>query len=101
MKDISIQTALNRLTENLGAEAFVVVDMWEDDDFAVGVAHPQDAQQLLYFSTFELPAEHYFIVFETAPDANSDLPYADEGDDLAESFDELLKMVKQHLQIPA
>jgi hypothetical protein len=99
MKHHSIETTLTRLSEALGAGAFAVIDHWEDDEFAVGVAHPQHQAQLVYITTFEMPKDSYFVVFEKAPNPDSDLPYTDEGDDVAESFEELVEMIQKHLGI--
>ena len=96
MKHSSIENTLQRLSDVLGTDAFNIIDHWEDDEFAVGVALPEHPKQLVYFTTFEMPKDSYFVVFEKAPDASSDLPYTDEGDDVAESFEELVEMIQKH-----
>jgi hypothetical protein len=57
MKDPSLLAVLDRLNEDLGDEAFAIVDHWDADLCAVGVAKPSDHARLVYISTWP-PADH-------------------------------------------
>jgi hypothetical protein len=63
IKDESILALLDRL--QLTAKGWVVVDHWEGDLCAVGIAHRDHPRRLVYVSTWNKPAGRYYFERET------------------------------------
>lgn len=63
IKDESLLALLDRL--QLAAKEWAVVDHWEADLCAVGIAHRDDPRRLVYVSTWNKPAGRYYIECET------------------------------------
>ncbi len=57
-KDRSILGLLSRLHTELGAKAFDVVDHWDSDLCAIGLAMPSDHATLIYVSSYGHPMEN-------------------------------------------
>lgn len=77
-KDPSITEIVERLLSDLGPEAFVTLDYWDDDLCAVGVARPSDHRYLVYISTF--PSEAGKISYECeSPPTEPGMPYSSDG----------------------
>jgi hypothetical protein len=66
-KHKSITELLDRLRTRLGTAAFDVIDHWEGDLCAVGVARPDEHGILVYVSTFGEPEGSYFVSLELPP----------------------------------
>jgi len=95
-KDRTILRLLNKLTKRLGSQAFDVVDHWDADLCAIGIARPDDHRVLVYVCTFGQQAGAYFVSLELPPTAGSDLPYSSAGEQEAKSFDELVEIIQRH-----
>ena len=95
-KDETILQLLHRLTERLGARAFDVVDHWDADLCAIGIARPDDHRVLVYVCTFGQQAGTYAVSLELPPTADSDLPYSSAGEQEARSFNELVEIIQKH-----
>lgn len=76
-KDTSIVSVLERLRADLGGDAFTVLDHWDSDLFAVGVARPSDPRYLVYIST--LTPDGTFSFDCERPSADPELPYDSDG----------------------
>ena len=97
-KDSEITDLLQWLRQKLG-DSFIVVDHWEGDLCAIGLSSPNDPSQLVYVLTFERPPGRYAVELESPPVAGSDLPYRSVGKFDFLSREELLVIVKDHIQI--
>jgi len=96
-KDPTVLAVLDRLAARLGPTAFDVVDHWDCDLTAVGVARPDDHRVLAYISTFNMPAERYVVELELPRDEAGGVPYTVARSRSAVDFGELVEMVRAHL----
>ena len=98
-KHTSIQEIVEKLRNELGATAFDIVDHWEADLCAVGLARPDNHAVLVYISTCSLPEKGYFASLELPSVEEDFFSYqaAGEFDDL--DFEALVSIVKRHLQV--
>lgn len=94
----SIIRLLDGLRARLGQRAFDVVDHWEIDEFAVGIARPDNHSVLAYISTDGKKGERSFVSLELPAAAESNSPYVDAGSHEATSFDELAAIVRGHFE---
>lgn len=99
IKDEAILRLLEQLTEHLEPEKFDVVDHWESDLCAIGIARAGKPGFLVYVSTFGQRGDSYFVSLEWPPAPGSDLPYEPAGEQQAKSFAEVLMLVQQHLNL--
>ena len=101
-KDKSIIRLLDQLRTRLGRDAFDVVDHWESDLSAVGVARPDNHGVLVYLSTFGEPEDSYFASLELPhrlgdePWANH--PYTPAGEQRVRGFDALVRLIQGHFE---
>ncbi len=96
-KDKSIRGVLKRLRSHIGDEAFHVVDNWDADLFAVGIAKTSDHGTLAYISTWKKEPGKYFVELESPPQEGDDLPYRVAASYESVTFGELLDIVSRHL----
>jgi hypothetical protein len=96
-KDDVIIRVLDRLRHDLGAGAFDVVDHWEADLNAVGIASPKNHGVLVYISTSGQSEERYHVELELPPAPGDDFPYQDAGSFSQLDYPQLLDIVRQHL----
>jgi hypothetical protein len=66
-KDPIIIALLERLGERLGPDSFDIVDHWESDLCAVGIASPRDHGILAYLSCYGEPEGRYHVELELPP----------------------------------
>jgi hypothetical protein len=92
-----IQAVLAWLREQLG-DRFVVIDHWDADLNAIGVASPEDPHRLVYICAGSEEPERYFVELETAPSEGSDLPYESVGKFTSVDREQLARIVKDHLK---
>ncbi|MBS1797470.1 MAG: hypothetical protein JSS81_26845 [Acidobacteria bacterium] len=97
-KTAALRRAVGRLREMLGAEAFDIVDRWDGDLCAVGVARRDDHGVLVYFSTFDRAEGRYFVSLEL-PSSDPENPYVAAGEFDDVGFDELASIVRRHLSL--
>lgn len=96
-KDRSIRyvVAALRLREN----SWIVVDPWDADLFAIGVAHELNPRRRVYISTFKkAPGRYYFECEVPVGPEETDYSTILEGDDV--EFEELERTVARHLSRP-
>ena len=93
-KDRTIRELITRL--ELAARGWQVVDHWEADLQAIGVATKQDPRRLVYVSTFSRAPGHFDYQCE-APAGPDDEDYTTttSGDDV--DYETLLKVLEAHL----
>lgn len=95
-KDQSLRDVLARLVSDLGEGVFEVVDHWDGDLCAIGLARPADQRYLVYVCTF--PPETELFAYECErPPTDPDFPYDSDGMVEEASYDQLLDAVRQHL----
>ena len=76
---------------------FVVIDHWDADQNAIGMASPDDPRRLVYIAWYQEP-ERYFVELETSPSNDSDIPYETIGTFSSVNREELAAIVKEHLR---
>lgn len=96
-KDAGIIALLTRLSERLGPDAFVIVDHWEGDPNAVGIASPRNRHVLAYLSNFGSEADSYFVELELPPEPDRDFPYTIAESRSDAEFEIVVEMVRRHL----
>lgn len=97
MKSAAIDKMLAFLTATLGPFSFDVVDHWEGDLVATGIARPSDHSRLVY--VLSEPLERFTAILELAPKVGSEIPYADVGKHQRLTLVELAQVVRAHLRI--
>lgn len=97
-KDESIIRTLHSLRERFG-DALMVVDHWDADLVAVGVATLASARPLVYFSTWKREPGRYYVDLEWPAAPNSDQPY-EQGEKFEDvDFETLISIVARHLDL--
>ncbi|MFY0530539.1 hypothetical protein ACN28I_47690 [Archangium gephyra] len=93
-KDKRILALLARLPMN--ERGWVIVDHWDADLMAVGIAHPSDVRRLVYVSTFKKENGRYDYECEVPTGAGPDhFTTSDRGEDVEEGA--LLAALERHL----
>lgn len=95
-KDKSITCMLSELQAQLGEDAFDVVDHWEGDSRAIGIARPDDHGVLVYISTHEGGKNKYWVSLELPPRTPDEFPYVPAGDRQVHGIQELASVVRTH-----
>ena len=93
-KDPVIVRTLDRLWTRLGPDAFDVVDHWEDDPIAVGIASPRNHGMLAYLAAYD---DGFHVELETPPVPGDDFPYQVAGRHSDLNFEQLVDVVRKHL----
>ncbi|MGO9273904.1 MAG: hypothetical protein ACLQOO_27295 [Terriglobia bacterium] len=86
---------LARLEKRLGRGAFQIVDHWEGDLDAIGVADPCNRELLAYIAVYA--SDDFYVELELPPQPGSELPYSVAGQFRPATFDELAQIVAKHL----
>ena len=95
-KDDSLRILVGELIRRLPPKTFVVVDHWDSDPFAIGLARPSQPDHLVYITSDRDVHGRYFISRELPP--NSDLaPFQDAGADQFEDIDAMAEAIAAHL----
>ena len=97
-KDPTIVAALDRLWLQLGQDAFVLVDHWDSDFCAVGIASPRDAGVLVYISCHGEPPGLFGYELELPLPHGNDFPYQVAGTGSGLPLEELAVVVAEHLK---
>jgi hypothetical protein len=97
-KDQSVISTLHSLRERFG-DALTIVDHWDADLVAVGVAALASPSPLVYFSTWKCEPGRYYVDLEWPARPNSDQPYeqGEKFDDV--DFETLVSIVSRHLNL--
>jgi hypothetical protein len=84
------------LAGRLDARQIQIIDHWEGDLFAVGIARADDPARLVYVSTYRMPPEHY--AFECEEPRRGEEYRVLETADLA-TFSQLVEAIRRHLSV--
>lgn len=93
-KDASIEALVDRL--GLPTRGWIVVDHWQGDLFAIGIASAREPARLVYVSAFGKRSGLFDYQCELPP-ANSDEAYRVAREDTDVGFDDLLDIMVSHL----
>ena len=96
-KGPAILNVLGRLADHLGPETFDIVDHWDDDRTAVGIANPREHRILVYISTFGTPDGRYAVELEAPSEPGRNLPYRITSSRSGLNFEQLVAVVRRHL----
>lgn len=94
-KHNAIFEMLASLEHRLGRGTFQIVDHWEGDLNAVGVAHPRNRELLAYIAANG--PEDFYVELEVPPPPGSELPYSVAGRFRSLTFNKLAEVVAKHL----
>ena len=92
-KDEDIRQVVRKLQDELSTGAFDIVDHWDADPCAIGIARPDNHGVLVYIAVCE---NFYFVSLELPP-VKEDLPYLQTDEFNNIDFKMLVSIVKQHL----
>jgi hypothetical protein len=96
MKSTQIEQLLVDLQRELGSASFDVIDHWEADLTAIGIACPSDHSRLVYI---DAATPRFTAILEVAPEAGSALPYAEVGIHDELTLADLAQVVRSHLHL--
>ena len=85
---------VDRLRSRLGPSAFEVLDHWEGDRIAIGIASPRDHHVLVYLAAYE---DGFLVELEMPPIPGADFPYEVAGRQSGLGFDHLVHVAAEHL----
>lgn len=94
-----VQRIVSELQQTLGADAFAIVDHWDDDPLSVGVAAPHDRKVLVHIVVDPADPEHVFGELELPPHGITDIPYTPTGAFEQLTLSDLTKVITNHLGI--
>jgi uncharacterized protein (DUF433 family) len=95
-KDKAIQHVVGWLEDRLRG-SLVILDHWDGDLSAVGIARPESPDNLVYISTWGRSPGRYFVELEAPPAPGSELPYEITGRYENVDQESLLGIVREHL----
>jgi len=96
-KNQEIIDVLARLQQMFGEGCFDIVDHWDADLNAIGIANPADHGRLAYIAINNDHPNGYFVELELPPSPESDLPYCIAGNFEDIDFEQLASVVGRHL----
>lgn len=91
---------VKRLHDDLAPLRFIVLDHWEADRHAIGLAAPDDHQRLAYISTWAHPDGEFDFELEVAPQKGADRAYDVVMRNGACDYSTLRAAIKRHLSPP-
>jgi hypothetical protein len=97
-KHASIWKFLGELAQHIDSEQYQVIDYWESDLYAVGVAPPDDPAQLVYVSTFGQSPGTFAYECEVAAER---VPFSTTRRGIANGMNELAIVIRKHLGLAA
>jgi len=97
MKSAQIVQLLAHLQWELGPTFFDLVDHWEADLTAIGLACPSDHSRLVYVDA--ATPSRFTAILERSPEAGSELPFAEAGIHNELNLAGLTEVVRRHLSI--
>jgi len=98
-KDQTITDFLAMLGERFGKDSFDIVDHWDGDLLAVGIARRDNHKVLAYVSTCGLPDGGYYIELEMPPKIDDDLPFQCVGRQEGIDFEKAATLIAEHLTL--
>lgn len=98
-KEPQLIAAVDEVRRQLG-DSIEIVDQWDGDRLAVGIARRDEHQQLAYIAVKPTEtADHFFVALETAPAPGSDLPYATAGEHDNLTLTDVVRVIGRHLRL--
>ncbi len=97
VKDESILALLANLAAEIDRNLWKVVDYWNADLCAVGIASATDTRFLVYVSTWRQPPGTYAYECEGPPLPGSDFPYESVASGEGATFSQLVDALRKHL----
>ncbi len=96
-KDPALLDVLARLRADLGSNAFDIVDWWDADLLATGIASPRDHSVLVYIAVLPHRSGVYVVECERSTEPGDRLPYRVVGRPHEATYTELVETVRRHL----
>jgi hypothetical protein len=94
-KDKSILELIAMLP--IDAMGWIVIDHWQADRFALGIAHPRSPRRLVYVSTFRCSPHRYNYECEV-PSGGSSMEFDVNAAADGVNFEELLQVIREHVE---
>ncbi|NQT38676.1 MAG: hypothetical protein HQ581_14360 [Planctomycetes bacterium] len=98
-KERAILDVVDRLRSDLGDGTFDIVDHWEIDLCAIGLALPRDHRILVYISSCGHPNGEYDYEMELPPEPGTDDLYSVADRNPACDYGTLLQAIKRHWKL--
>ena len=98
-KDESINRFLSRLESELGPCNYQVVDHWEADPCAIGIASAKDSRRLVYVCTYDQPPGSFYFECEIGGESTNKSDYDSTVSGEAADFFTLLAIIRGHLAL--
>lgn len=95
-KDPALRQLVNELLSRMPPINVVLVDRWETDPGAIGIALATQPGRLVYVHSERDLEGHYYMARELPPDGEQ-LHYRDAGEDNFGDLDQLAAAVAKHL----
>lgn len=95
-KDKTIRDFLTKLSNLIGNKAFDIVDHWNGDKFAIGIAKPSNHDVLVYIQTFGNQKGKYDVHLEIPSENKNKIPYIDAGRHSNVTFAQIVKIICNH-----
>lgn len=96
-KSPAIKDVVDQLEIQLGCDAFVLADHWENDPFAVGIASTYDLRVLMYISIYGEAGGRYGYEMESPSTEVNTSEYFVTGRGSGLTLDELVVVVNDHI----
>lgn len=96
-KDPALLQMIAQLRARLGEGAFDIVDHWESDSCAIGIASPQNHGVLAYLSNWKREPGFYDADLELPPLPGENVIYRDAGIYRNIGFEDVVRVVREHL----
>jgi hypothetical protein len=98
--DQSADNLLDIVSGTMGQQAFAVVDHWDADPDAVGLANASDPRVLVYVRVYDV-APRYFLSFESAAAGEwAESPYLPAGELSVNTLTEVFELVRSFPFVP-
>jgi len=94
-KTPEIRAICSRINDELG-DAVRFNSYWDDSPDAVGISHPFEPRRLAYICSYP---DGYFVSLELPPSDDSDRPFEAAGDYNGLNSDQVLDVVRTHLNV--
>lgn len=95
-KDPSLRNLVEEIARRVPAGCFIVVDHWESDPFAIGLARPTSHDHLVYISSERDVHGRWYLSRETPREHDLE-QYHEAGTDQFDDIESLAAAVAGHL----
>lgn len=96
-KDANLLRLLAELRVSLGDHAFDIVDHWEADLQAIGIASPRNHGVLAYLSIHDCDTAHCNVELELPAATGQDDAYLLAGNHWNVELNDIVKIIREHL----